>query len=192
MADARVEMVAWDWVWPRRFAEQQPAVELVLVDVLTEPVQHIGSTSATGLAAKPMIDMLATVPSLQEARIRVQQLSEAGWLFWPDDPNRDYRLWFLRPSPEARTHHLRVIQDGDPHAVALITFRDALRGHGSLPRHYTALKHALAGQHVMIEMRTAMLSLTLSAESCAVSGVEPPIRSRCSDPSSSTARSSIA
>jgi GrpB-like predicted nucleotidyltransferase (UPF0157 family) len=61
-----------------------------------------------------------------ERRRVADLLADAGWLLWPDDPCRDYRLWFLRPSPEARTHHLQVIGHGDQHALALVAFRDAL------------------------------------------------------------------
>jgi GrpB-like predicted nucleotidyltransferase (UPF0157 family) len=147
VTDERVEVVAWDRTWAQRFAEQQHAVETLLAGVLAGPVQHIGSTSVPGLAAKPVIDLLATVSSLEQARALVPELSAAGWLFWPDDPNQGYRLWFLRPTPEARTHHLHVIQDGDPHAVALVAFRDALRADESLRGQYAALKHDLAKKH---------------------------------------------
>lgn len=64
--------------------------------------------------------MLARVGALASAQAAVPVLTAAGWLFWPDDPCRHYRLWFLRPSPEARTHHLHLIEDGHPHAVALV------------------------------------------------------------------------
>lgn len=40
---------------------------------------------------------------------------------------RHYHLWFLRPQPEARTHHLQVIEHDELHARALIAFRDKRR-----------------------------------------------------------------
>jgi GrpB-like predicted nucleotidyltransferase (UPF0157 family) len=119
----------------------------VLGPALAGPVQHIGSTSVPGLPAKPVIDMLAPVHSLEQARNLVPALSEAGWLFWPDDPNRNHRLWFLRPTPEARTHHLQVIENGVPQAVALLAFRDALRADDTLRTAYATLKLGLAEQY---------------------------------------------
>lgn len=99
MADQRVQIVAYDPGWPDRFAEQSSQVAELLGPWLAGPVVHIGSTAVPGLPAKPVIDMLAPVGSLGDAQLAVPVLAEADWLFWPDDPGRPYRLWFLRPSP---------------------------------------------------------------------------------------------
>jgi GrpB-like predicted nucleotidyltransferase (UPF0157 family) len=108
---------------------------------------HVGSTSVPGLVAKPVVDMLAAVESLKDAPAIVDALEAAGWVFWPDDPGRDFRLWFLRPRPEARTHHLPVLRRGDTHAVALLAFRDALRADERLASAYAQLKCQLAEQY---------------------------------------------
>jgi GrpB-like predicted nucleotidyltransferase (UPF0157 family) len=136
-----------DPAWLARFAEEAARVSTVMARWLAEPVEHIGSTSVPGLAAKPVVDMLAAVESLTDGSAIVDALETAGWLFWPDDPGRDYRLWFLRPRPDARTHHLQVLQRGDAHAVALLAFRDALRADERLRSAYAQLKHQLAKQH---------------------------------------------
>jgi GrpB-like predicted nucleotidyltransferase (UPF0157 family) len=147
MADQRVEIVDYDPGWPGLFAEQRSRVADLLRPWLAGPVVHIGSTAVSGLPAKPVIDMLAPVVSLAGAAPVVSVLADAGWLFWPDDPGRCYRLWFLRPSPEARTHHLQVIEDGHPHAIALLAFRDALRADEALRCEYASLKKRLGEQH---------------------------------------------
>src|SRR5690349_276168 len=128
MSDSLVQILDHDPAWLIRFAEEAARVSTVMARWLVEPVEHIGSTSVPQLAAKPVVDMLAVVETLKDAPAIVGALEGEGWLFWPDDPGRDYRLWFLRPRPEARTHHLQVLQRGDVHAVALLAFRDALRG----------------------------------------------------------------
>ena len=91
--------------------------------------------------------MLAPVRSLASGQDAVAPLTQDGWLFWPDDPCRQYRLWFLRPRPEARTHHLHLIQHDEPHARTLIAFRDALRADPGLRAGYTELKKRLSRQH---------------------------------------------
>ena len=106
MADQRMEVVDYDPGWRDRFAEQRLSVEELLGPWLAGPVEHIGSTAVRALRAKPIIDMLALVGSLASAQEAVLVLTGAGWVSWPDDPCRHYRLWFLRPRPEARTHHL--------------------------------------------------------------------------------------
>jgi GrpB-like predicted nucleotidyltransferase (UPF0157 family) len=96
MADQEIEVADYDAGWPELFAEQRPEVEKRLGPWLCGPVEHIGSTSVPGLRSKPIIDMLAPVGSLADAQAAVPVLGQAGWLYWPDDPCRHYRLWFLR------------------------------------------------------------------------------------------------
>jgi GrpB-like predicted nucleotidyltransferase (UPF0157 family) len=74
-------------------------------------------------------------------------LEKDGWLFWPDDPNQNYRLWFLRPRPETRTHHLQIIQHDHPNLRALIAFRDALRRDPKAREAYSSLKEDLSRKH---------------------------------------------
>lgn len=139
--------MGYDPAWPGRFAEQRMMVEGLLRPWLAGPVEHIGSTAVPGLRAKPVIDLLAPVSSLADARAAVPVLSDAGWLFWPEDPCSHYRLWFLRPRPEARTHHLQVVEQEHPQARALLAFRDVLRADAGLRREYAGLKERLARQH---------------------------------------------
>src|ERR1700684_799294 len=120
MADQRVDVVDYDPGWPGLFAEQCSRVADLLEPWLAGPVAHIGSAAGSWMPAKPVIGMVAPVGSLADAAPAVPVLAGAGWLFWLDDPGRHYRLWFLRPSPEARSHHLQVIEGGHPHAIALL------------------------------------------------------------------------
>jgi GrpB-like predicted nucleotidyltransferase (UPF0157 family) len=147
MPDQLVEIVEYDSAWPDRFADRQRRVTAVLGPWLARPVEHIGSTSVPGLPAKPVVDMLAPVRSLEAAQDCVGALEADGWLFWAEDPCRHYRLWFLRPRPEARTHHLHVIEADHPHAQALLAFRDVLRANPDLCRDYARLKRRLAHEH---------------------------------------------
>jgi GrpB-like predicted nucleotidyltransferase (UPF0157 family) len=147
MADQEIEIVRYDPAWPDLFAGQRPAVAALLGPWLSGPVEHVGSTAVPGIRAKPIIDMLAPVRSLAAADAAVPILEQAGWLYWPDDPCSHYRLWFLRPTPEARTHHLQVVEGGHPQATALLAFRDALRADDGLRDEYARLKDRLAGEH---------------------------------------------
>jgi GrpB-like predicted nucleotidyltransferase (UPF0157 family) len=142
-----VEVCGYDPAWPERFAEQERTLTELLAPWLAGPVQHVGSTAVPGLRAKPIIDVLAPVRSLPEARATVPLLARHDWLFWPEDPEGSYRLWFLRPTPARRTHHLQVIEHDDPHAVALLGFRDALRADGELRQEYAEVKDDLARKH---------------------------------------------
>jgi GrpB-like predicted nucleotidyltransferase (UPF0157 family) len=145
--DMPIAIGDYDAGWPGRFAEQQGQLTELLAPWLAGPVEHVGSTSVPGLRAKPIIDMLAPVRSLSDARAAVPLLARHDWLFWPEDPAGTYRLWFLRPTPAKRTHHLQVIEHDDPHALALLAFRDALRSDERLRQEYADLKEELAAEH---------------------------------------------
>jgi GrpB-like predicted nucleotidyltransferase (UPF0157 family) len=139
-----VDVVEYDPAWPQEFAEQRDRLTILLRGWLAEPVEHVGSTAVPGLASKPIVDILAPVTSLTDARGAVSILEEDGWLHWPADPNRSWRLWFLRPQPDARTHHLYLIRYDDAHVGELRAFRDALCANDALRDRYEALKRNLA------------------------------------------------
>jgi len=146
-ADQSIELTAYDPAWQRRFAEQRTRLIAILEPWLAGDIEHIGSTSVPGLRSKPIVDLLAPVHSLEAAHSAISILEKDGWLFWAADPNRHYRLWFLRPNPAARTHHLQIIQQGDPNILALIAFRDALRRNPKAREAYSLLKEALATKY---------------------------------------------
>ncbi len=147
MADQLIKIVDYDPAWIGKFVEQQTRLHTVLAPWLAGLIERIGSTAVPGLRAKPIIDMLAPVRSLAEAEGAVPALASEGWVFWPDDPNRHYRLWFLRPHPASRTHHLQLIEHDRPDATALIAFREALRKDGAFRADYATLKEKLAMLH---------------------------------------------
>ena len=178
MADEPVHVAEYDPAWPGRFAEQQDRAAAVMAPWLAAPIEHIGSTSVPGLPAKPVIDMLAPVRSLTQAQDAVALLQEDGWVFWPDDPCRHYRLWFLRPQPEARTHHLHVIEHDHPHARALIAFRDALRADPGLRTRYAGLKERLARQHRDNRNAYTNAKSEFVARVLRTAGIDPPAHDR--------------
>jgi GrpB-like predicted nucleotidyltransferase (UPF0157 family) len=147
MSDEPVTLVDYDPAWRDRFLERAGRLTALLQPWLAAPVEHVGSTAVPGLRAKPVVDILAPVVSLAQAQVAIAALTADGWLFWPDDPNRSYRMWFLRPKPEARTHHLHVIQHDHPTARAELAFRDVLREDPVVRAAYAALKDRLAVQY---------------------------------------------
>ena len=147
MADQSITLVDHDPFWRDQFIAQQGTLSRLLQQWLSAPPEHVGSTAIPGLRAKPVVDIVAPVVSLADAQAAVPVLAIDGWLFWPDDPNRSYRLWFLRPTPVALTHHLYLMQHDHPELLNLLLFRDALRKDAGLRQAYAALKDQLAAQH---------------------------------------------
>src|SRR5258708_18087207 len=147
MADLSIELTAYDPTWPVRFAEQQTRLAALPKPWLAGEIEHVGSTSVPGLRSKPIVDILAPVVSLAASRAAIPVLEKDGRLFWLDDPNENYRLWFLRPSRSARTHHLPVIQHDNPDHRALIAFSHSLQQHAPLRKAYSSLTDALTRTH---------------------------------------------
>lgn len=121
-------------------------LEPVLAGWLAAPVEHIGSTSVPGLPAKPIVDMMGGVRSLDEARAAAEPLAGLGYVFAEHRPD----AWhFYRPSPdspEAHTHHLHLTEVGSPLWTERLTFRNALRADPGLAARYRDLKLELASQ----------------------------------------------
>jgi GrpB-like predicted nucleotidyltransferase (UPF0157 family) len=63
-----IELVGYDPGWPAEFQAEEARIRAVLPAKLILGVEHFGSTAIPGLAAKPIIDILIAVSSLQEAR----------------------------------------------------------------------------------------------------------------------------
>jgi GrpB-like predicted nucleotidyltransferase (UPF0157 family) len=111
-------------------------------------VEHFGSTAIPGLAAKPIIDILAGVESMQVADELTAPLLWNGYT-----TSRAFnaaladRRWFMRVADGRRTHHLHIVQLGGRQWQEWLLFRDILRKDGSLARQYGALKHRLAEEH---------------------------------------------
>ena len=73
----RVEIVDWDPAWADRFATTAADVADAFMDV--EAIDHVGSTSVPGLAAKPVIDLLVTVSDIAVADAAVEAMARLGW-----------------------------------------------------------------------------------------------------------------
>jgi len=95
-----------------------------------------------GLAAKPVIDLMAPVEALETSRPAIQALVQSGYTYFPYRP--DVMHWFCKPSPAHRTHHLHLVPFGSSLWHERIAFRDALRRDGELAAEYANLKRALA------------------------------------------------
>lgn len=145
MREAPVEVVAYDPAWPAAFERERRLVADALADWLAGPPAHIGSTAVPGLAAKPIIDIMAPVRSLADARPAIAAARRMGYVYFPYKP--DLMHWFCKPSPELRTHHLHLVPLASPLWQERLAFRDALRADARLRAEYEALKLRLARRH---------------------------------------------
>jgi GrpB-like predicted nucleotidyltransferase (UPF0157 family) len=144
-ADAPVDLVDYDPSWPLRFAHEERAIREVLGSFAAGPIEHVGSTAIPGVAAKPIIDIMVGVRSLEDSRAMVPLLGQIGYLYYPY--RTDVMHWFCKPSPSFRTHHVHAVPVGARLWKDRIAFRDHLRGDAALASEYTDLKRRLAITH---------------------------------------------
>lgn len=136
----------YDPTWPTRFEAEATLLRALLPTRLCRRIEHFGSTAIPGLAAKPIIDILLAVESLDEAIAdAVPLLESVGYSFWRDNPDttRLFLVKGLPPSAPQRTHHLHVATLDSPLWERLL-FRDYLRVHPDEAARYAALKRELA------------------------------------------------
>jgi GrpB-like predicted nucleotidyltransferase (UPF0157 family) len=132
----------YDPAWPRQYEVHARAINDVLGSMLLR-IEHIGSTSVPGLAAKPIIDILAVVPNSADESSYVPQLGAIGYSLRVREPSLfEHRM--LRTT--ARDVHVHVFSPGSPEISRYITFRDRLRRSAGDRARYEAVKRRLAGQ----------------------------------------------
>lgn len=139
--DATVEIVDHDPAWAERFTAEHERLAPLLGDA---EIHHIGSTAVPGLAAKPVIDLMALVGDVDAP---VETLVQRGGYVFPEAFNATLcdRRWLCRPSAAHRTHHLHLVSDREELGRHL-RFRDGLRADPGLAAQYAMLKRELAAR----------------------------------------------
>jgi GrpB-like predicted nucleotidyltransferase (UPF0157 family) len=140
---APVEIVEYDPAWPAAYAAERER----LAPLLGEGVElhHFGSTAVPGLAAKPVIDLIALVDDLEAP---IAALVQRGGYQYPPAYNATltHRRFLCYPTAAHRTHHLHLV-DEPGELERRLRFRDCLRADPILAGEYVALKRALAERY---------------------------------------------
>lgn len=136
----RITLVPYQSEWRQFFELEKELVQQALGDVALN-VHHIGSTAVPDLAAKPVIDLMVEIPSLEYTAACIPPLKTLGYSFIDHAENVE-RRFFRKGSP--RSHHLHLVAQGSQVLQDHLDFRDALCSDSSLRQHYQALKEQLA------------------------------------------------
>jgi GrpB-like predicted nucleotidyltransferase (UPF0157 family) len=143
--EALVEIVRYDPSWPAQFEQEERPLRQALAPWLVGPIEHIGSTAVPGLAAKPVVDIMAVVETLDASRPAIAALIELGYCYAPYRADSEH--WLCKPSPAFRTHHLHLVPVGSRMWKESLAFRDYLRSHLQTAAEYEDLKRRLALEH---------------------------------------------
>ena len=136
-----ITFVEYDPAWPGLFEREEARIRSILGDRVVR-LEHTGSTSVPGLAAKPTIDITMTVADVLDEPAYVPDLETAG-----------YRLVIREHEPEWYDHrvfkgpdtniHLHTFSAGCREVDRMVGFRDWLRTHDDDRRLYEATKREL-------------------------------------------------
>ncbi len=131
--------------WGVLFEEEAARLRSALGDNILR-VEHVGSTAVEGMDAKPLIDMMAAVGSLDEAHGLVPVVEGLGYEHRDDGGVRG-RIFLAKGPRTLRTHHLSLTEPTSDHWRRSLLFRDHLRAHPKAAEEYRNLKRELARKY---------------------------------------------
>ncbi|NBI28157.1 GrpB family protein [Chengkuizengella marina] len=140
--DKQIVIEEYNSDWSIQFEKEKEKLKQVLNNDLL-PIEHIGSTSVKGLAAKPIIDIMIGVKSLSEVDIFIEPLKPLGYeyVFHTEFPQRRF---FRKGKWRAGTHHLHIYEYNSKFWINNILFRNYLRDFPDTKLQYNQLKKDLA------------------------------------------------
>jgi GrpB-like predicted nucleotidyltransferase (UPF0157 family) len=142
-----IVLAAYDPEWPRAFCSARDELLKALGADCFIGFEHIGSTSVPAIVAKPIIDMLASLPDLARVDALVEPLADLGYR-GDHVPSASGRESFERRDATGQaTEHLHVVVHGGRRWRSALLFRDWLRTHPSDRLAYETLKCHLAAIH---------------------------------------------
>jgi len=133
-----------DPAWPEKARQLQTELSAFCI----HNIEHIGSTSVPNLPAKPIIDLVAEIPSFDNLETIINPLRQKDWHYVPPElDQRPSRRLLIKVENDKRAAHLHLMLPGSQERKAGIRFRDLLIRHPQLKTQYAALKQRLAAEH---------------------------------------------
>lgn len=143
-----ISIIPYDPEWPILFKKESESLRHNLPASLITRIEHFGSTAIPGLAAKPIVDVLVEVDSLEETQKQIVPLleSEGYEYFWRTDSQPPY-AWFIKRNAEGkRTHHIHMVE-ADSKLWERLYFRDYLKKFPAEAKRYGELKQSLSEKY---------------------------------------------
>ena len=136
-----IVIVDYDPAWPLHFEQLRRTIAAALGDVALS-VEHVGSTSVPGLAAKPIIDISVVVRDDADVSAAIERLATIGYAHQGNLGIEGREAFGSPPGPIA--HHLYVCPQRSPGLANHLAVRDHLRADPDAVREYGELKMRLA------------------------------------------------
>jgi GrpB-like predicted nucleotidyltransferase (UPF0157 family)/predicted kinase len=135
-----VQLISYQQSWKILFEKESTRLRRAMENHALA-IEHVGSTSIEGMDAKPVIDIMVAVESLDLARELAPIIEELGYEYRNVSPER---LFFANGPADERTHYLSLTELGSAFWRDQLLFRDYLRTHTETAEEYKRLKRELA------------------------------------------------
>ena len=132
--------------WPERFETEAARIRTALPPSLVSRIDHVGSTSVPGLAAKPIVDIQLSLHAMVPRAAYVDPLVGLGYR-WVADAWDDEHEYFSRDAGTGRSFQIHACRAGGEWERRHLAFRDALRADPGTSAAYERLKRELAENH---------------------------------------------
>jgi len=141
--DGPVQLASYDPRWPAWYEREAARIRSVLGDRVVL-LEHVGSTSVPGLAAKPIIDILLVVADPADEPGYLTPLERAGYRLVIREPDWYQHRALKGPDTDINLH---VHPPGSPEIGRYLRFRDRLRADPADRELYEQVKRQLASRH---------------------------------------------
>src|SRR5262245_31621873 len=130
--DEELQIVPYDPTWRSAFEAEAVHIRSAL-GCLALRIEHNGSTSIPGLAAKPIIDIQVSVNRLRPIEAYGEPLRTIGYVHVAHTDD-SFCPFFHRPANWPHTHHVHVVEAGGAEEQRTLAFRDYLRDYADVAR----------------------------------------------------------
>jgi GrpB-like predicted nucleotidyltransferase (UPF0157 family) len=142
-----VELVSHSPEWAERARIESERLQRAIGNALVA-VHHIGSTAIPGIVAKPIVDLIPEVTSLEALDAAKERVVALGYEWWVEYGIAGRRFCTLTdPATSKRAVQLHCFATGSPQITRHLAFRDYMRRHPDRARAYEAEKRRARDLH---------------------------------------------
>lgn len=140
----KIRLTDYSEKWAHAFEQEAAFLQTIFKEEMLQ-IEHFGSTAVAGMKAKPVIDMLCIVKSIEHVDTFNEQMSQLGYDVAGEWGIAGRRLF--RKGGEERTHHIHFYEIGHPEIARHLIFRDYLKVHPQEVAAYSNFKQQLATRY---------------------------------------------
>lgn len=145
VGEVHIEIVEYDAEWSVRFEREAARMREILGDHVVS-IEHIGSTSVPGLAAKPIVDICPVVSGMDEGQTCAELLQQADYYLSEKDRGDDW-IELGRTADDGQEFNVHIRPKNSDAVATYLLLRNYLRDHPQARDEYAAIKREAAEKY---------------------------------------------